>query len=90
MVVYVLTSTYICVDSGDYESRVDGVYENVDKALKQMAQEIEDTRTDFKDYDTEEDNYVEGDMSWSIWEKEQYMSHHCDIQITEQEVQREK
>ena len=87
MLVYVLTSTYICVDSGDYESRVDGVYENVEDALKQMKQEIKDTRTDFEDYDTEEDTYVEGDMSWSIWEKEQYMSHHCDIQIIEQVVQ---
>lgn len=87
MLVYVLTSTYICVDSGDFESRVDGVYENVEDALKQMKQEIKDTRTDFEDYDTEEDTYVEGDMSWSIWEKEQYMSHHCDIQITEQVVQ---
>lgn len=90
MLVYVLTSTYICVDSGDYESRVDGVYESIEQAQKQMKQEIKDTRNDFADYDTEEDNYVEGDMSWSIWEKEQYMSHHCDIQITECEVQKEK
>lgn len=88
MLVYVLTSTYVCVDSGDFESRVVGVYENVEDALTQMKQEIKDTRTDFKDYDTEEDNYVEGDMSWSIWEKEEYMSHHCDIQITECEVEK--
>ena len=87
MRVYVLTSTYVDVDSGDYESRVDGVYENIEDALKQMEQEIKDTRTDFENYDTEEDTYVEGDMSWSIWEKEQYMSHHCDIQIFESEVQ---
>lgn len=88
MLVYVLTSTYICVDSGDYESRVDGVYENIEDALKQMKQEIKDTRTDFEYYDTEEDTYVEGDMCWSIWENEQYMSHHCDIKITECEVQK--
>ena len=88
MLVYVLTSTYICVDSGDYESRVDGVYENVEDALKQMEQEIKDTRTDFENYDTEEDTYVEGDMSWSIWEKEEYASHHCDIQITECKVKK--
>lgn len=86
MKVYVLTSTYICVDSGDYEHIVEGVYENVDDALKQMKQDIKDTKNDFKDYDTEEDNYVEGDMSWSIWETEEYMSHHCDIQITECEI----
>lgn len=88
MLVYVLTSTYICVDSGDFESRVDGVYENIEDALKQMKQEIKDTRIDFEEVDYEEDNYVEGDMSWSIWEKEYYMSYHCDIKITECEVQK--
>ena len=88
MTVYVLTSTYICVDSGDYENRIDGVYENVEDALKQMKQEIKDTRIDFEDYDIEEDAYVEGDMCWSIWEKEQFMSHHCVIQITECEVKK--
>ena len=88
MLVYVLTSTYICVDSGAFETRVVGVYENVEDTFKQMKQELKDTRNDFKDYDTEEDTYVEGNMSWSIWEKEQYMSHHCDIQITECEVQK--
>ena len=90
MIVYVLTSTYVCVDSGDYDNRVDGVYESVDKALEHMKREIEETRKDFEDYDYEEDNYVEGDMNWSIWEKEEYASHHCDIQITECEVQKEK
>lgn len=88
MLVYVLTSTYICVDSGAFESRVVGVYENVEDALKRMKQEIKDTKTDYERYGTEEDNYVEGDMSWSIWEKEYYMSNHCDIQITECEVQK--
>ena len=88
MLVYVLTSTYVCVDSGDYESHVDGVYENIEDALKQMKQEIKDTRLDFEDYDTEEDTYVDGDMNWSIWEKEEYMSHHCDIQITECEIKK--
>lgn len=87
MSVYVLTSNYVCVDSGEYESRVDGVYENIEDALKQMEQEIKDTRNDFVYCDTEEDAYVEGDMSWSIWEKGEYVSHHCDIQITECEVQ---
>ena len=86
MKVYVLTSTYICVDSGDYESRVDGVYGNVEDALRQMKQEMKDDRIDFKDCDAEEDDYAEGDMSWSIWEKDYYMSHHCDIKITECEV----
>lgn len=88
MLVYVLTSTYVCVDSGDFETRVDGVYEDIDKALEQMKQEIKDARTDFKDYDTEEDNYVEGDTSWSIWEKAEYMSHHCDIKIIECAVEK--
>ncbi len=88
MVVYILTSTYTDVDSGDYESHVVGVYENVEDALKQMKQEIKDAKIDFENYDTEEDDYVDGDMSWSIWESGQYVSHHCDIQITECEVQK--
>lgn len=82
MQVYVLTSTYICVDSGKSECRVNGVYENVEDALKQMKRKIKDAKNDFKNYTTEEDDHVEGVMSWSIWEREQYMSHHCDIQIT--------
>ena len=86
MKVFVLMSTYIDVDSGEYESRVDGVYESVEDANKQMQQEIKDTRTDFKNYDTEEDNYVEGDMTWSIWEKDCYMSHSCVIKITQCEI----
>ena len=86
MKVFVLISTYIDVDSGDYESRVDGVYESVEDANKQMQQEIKDTRTDFENYDTEEDNYVEGDMTWSIWEKDYYMSHSCVIKITQCEI----
>ena len=88
MFVYVLTSTYAYVDSGDCESCVVGVYESIGDALEQMEQEIKDARTDFKKYDTEEDDYVEGDMSWSIWEKGKYISHHCDIEITECKVKR--
>ena len=88
MFVYVLTSTYAYVDSGDCENHVVGVYGNVGEALRQMKQEIKDARTDFKKYDTEEDDYVEGDMSWSICEKGKYISHHCDIEITECKVKR--
>lgn len=87
MTVYVLTSSYLNVDSGDCEHMVDGVFETFEQAQKAMEQEIKDTRTDFEGVDYEEDNYVEGDMSWSIWEKECYMSYHCDIKITEIEVQ---
>ncbi len=82
MVVYVLTSNYVCVDSGDYINRVEGVYESVLEAQEHMQREIEDARTDFQNYDTEEDDYVEGDMSWSIWEKDEYMAHHYAIEIT--------
>ena len=86
MTVYVVKSTYIDVDSGDFESRVEGVFENIEGAHTLMVNLIKDTRHDFKDYDTEEEDYVDGDMSWSIWEKEYYMSHHCDITISECEV----
>ena len=86
MQVYVLTSEYLNVDSGDSEHRVDGVYETFEQAQKAMEQEIKDARTDFEGVDYEEDNYVKGDMSWSIWEKEYYMSYHCNIKISEQTV----
>ena len=40
MTVYVLTTNYINVDSGDYNHEVIGVYENIDDANKDMKQAI--------------------------------------------------
>ena len=86
MTVYVLTSHYIDVDSGDYNSEVIGVYEDIDDATKDMKQAIKDTKCDFQDEDYETSDYVDGDMSWSIWHKEYEMTYRCDIKITECEV----
>ncbi len=86
MTVYVLTSHYIDVDSGDYNSEVIGVYENIDDAQKDLKDNIKWTRSDFQNYDFEESDFIDGDMSWSIWEKDSEMSHRCELEIKECEV----
>lgn len=87
MKVYVLTRGCLNVGSGDCEHGVVGVFVTFEQAQKAMEQEIKNARTDFEGVDYEEDNYVECDVDWSIWEKGCYMSYHCDIKITEIEVQ---
>ena len=87
MKVYVLTSSYLNVDGGDCEHGVVGVFVTFEQAQNAMAQEIKGARTDFEGVGCEEDHYVEGDASWSIWEKGCCMSHCFDIKITEIEVQ---
>lgn len=88
MKVYVVVSHYHNVDSGESETMVERVFEDIVQAQAYMGERIKEERENLNHLDCEEDNYVEGDMSWSIWEKEQYMSHHCDIQIAESEVQK--
>lgn len=83
MTVYVLTSNYINVDSGDYDNTVIGVYTSIDKALEQLKDCIKDARYDFQDEDYEESNYCEGDMTYSIWHKEYEMTYRCDLAIEE-------
>ena len=62
-------------------------YSTIEKAQKQMKEEMETARIDFCRLDTEEEDYIEGDMSWSIWEKGEYCFNHIDITITECEVE---
>lgn len=83
--VYVLTVVWQR-DSGECGSST-MVYDTIDKAQKQFKQEMKDARTDFNDLDTEETEYVDGDMGWSIWEEGEYCYNHCDISIQECEVQ---
>lgn len=87
MTIYVLVSNYLNVDSGDCDTIVIGVYSTYEQAQERMKQEMEVTRNYFEYIDTDENDFVEGDMSWSIWETGEYMSHHCDIIINECEVQ---
>ena len=84
-IVYVLTVGWQ-FDTGECGNRV-GAYDTIEKAQAQMEKEIKCAKTDFSDMDTEEDDYVDGDMSWSIWEKGEYCYNHCDIEIREVEVQ---
>lgn len=80
---------YTCVwqfDSGDtgMETRV---FECVDDAQDLMEEVIVSCRQEMKHFEVEETNYVRGDMSWSIWEKENYCYNHIDITIVEREVE---
>ena len=81
MWVYVLSVVWQR-DSGECGNNVK-VFQEAEKALEEMKTEMANARTDFSDLSTEEDDYVEGDMSWSIWEKGEYCYNHIDITITE-------
>ena len=83
--VYVLTVIWQR-DSGECGDTV-AVFQNIDSAQAKMEQEMKDARTDFSDLDTEETEYSDGDMGWSIWETGEYCYNHCDITIREMEVQ---
>lgn len=84
--VYVLVSNYVNVDSGDFSTEVIGVYSTFDKAHQRMLKEMNQARCDMAYVDLEEEEFVDGDMSWSIWEKENYPSLHCDLIIVEKEI----
>ena len=84
MTVFVLICGYTNVDSGDFSTSVIGVFDSYENACKMMVKEIESIRKDYEGYDTEEENFVEGDMSWSIWEKGEYPSNHCDLIMSEE------
>ena len=81
MWVYVLNVVWQR-DSGECGNDVK-VFQDIEKAFEQMKMEMESARTDFNDLSTEEDDYREGDMSWSIWEEGEYCYNHIDITITE-------
>lgn len=86
MTVYVLTSNYIDVDSGDVNNQVIGVYQDIEVAQQEMKEQIKFAKQDFDGCDYEESDFVEGDMSYEIWEKEWSMAHRCEIKIQESEV----
>ena len=83
MLVYVVASKYQNVDSGDSELLIERVFNDFSKAQEYMEERIEEERQNMNHLDYEEDNYVEGDMSWGIWEKGEYMSCHFEIVIRE-------
>ena len=87
MTVYVLVSNYVNVDSGDFKTEVIGVYESFGDAHERMLKEMNDVRCDLAYVDLEETDFVEGDMEWSIWEKEEYPMLHVDLIIQEMTVE---
>ena len=84
--IYVLFYNYVDVDSGEFITSVIGVFYEFEQAQKMMVDTIKKMRKDFENYDTKEEEYVDGDMTWSICEKEDYPSHHCDIIIEAHQI----
>ena len=84
MEVYVLTVVWQ-FDSGETGSYVH-VYDDIEKAKRQMKLEIKIAKEDFRNIDYEHSDYAEGDCSWSIWESGNYCYNHEDINIYCREV----
>ena len=84
MVVYVLSIVWQ-FDSGECGSDV-LVYDSIEKAEKQLKREIKNAKKDMAHFDIDETQFVDGDMSYSIWEKENYCYNHIDIAVTESQV----
>ena len=82
--IYILTVVWQR-DSGECGSSVDA-YSTIEKANKAFLEEVKNARQDFSDVETDETGLVMGDMSYSIWEKDEYCYNHCDIAIHELEV----
>lgn len=83
--VFVLTERYVDVDSGTIDTNIT-VYESYAPAQRRFMDLMKEGRKLFKNYDKEEENYIDGDMSWEIWEVGQYFAHHFSIQILCKEI----
>ena len=57
------------------------------KEAYENEEKIKDAREDFKGLATEEDDYCEGDMVWSIWEEDNYTCNHIDLKILESKTE---
>lgn len=88
MEVYVLIKNDLSVDSGTFDTEVIGVYENFSMAQTEMQAQMVEARHNFHNCDFEEDAYVEGDMSWSIWELGEYATNHIDLIIQCETIQK--
>ena len=87
MEVYVLIKNDLDVDGGTFDTEVIGVYENFSMAQTEMQAQMVEAKQKFQNYDFEEDEYVEGDMSWSIWELGEYAVNHIDLIIQCETIQ---
>lgn len=86
MSVFVLIENWY-MDSGENGLEVVGVYNTFEKVIKQFKKCMKQIKLDWKDIDTEEDSYVDHDMCWSIWEKDNYGFNHYNLKIVEQDIQ---
>ena len=87
MTVYVLVKNDLDVDKGTFDTTVIGVYERLSMAETEFKAQMVEAKQQFQKYDFNEDEYVEGDMSWSIWELGEYASNHIDLIIQEMTVE---
>lgn len=90
-----MTNVYVVVcswqrDCGECGTDVIGVYSSFERAKLAMENEMKMARSYFEDLETEESEYVDGDMSWSIWEEGEYCYNHDDILIIEKEVEEDE
>jgi len=84
MEVFVLTVVWQ-MDSGECGSEL-AVFDSIDKAQKEFKKEIKKAKQDFKQLDTEHTPLADGDMSYSIWEREEYCYNHIDINIVQTSI----
>lgn len=91
--VYVLVSTYIDTDSGDFRQEVIGVYKDSQKAKKTLRSEIKDTKACFKgcfyhcDYTTKsKTDEIDHSIVWSIYDKSQPENHFCELKLAKRDI----
>jgi len=72
-------------DDGDCGHFVE-TYKSIDDAMDCLKKNMDIAKSKFDGMDTEDDDYVDGDMSYSIWERGEYCYNHVDMKITECEV----
>jgi hypothetical protein len=69
MQVFVLVKTTEDVNE-EFDTEVVGVYEHLSMAETEFKAQMVEVKQQFQNLDYEEDDYVDGDMSWTIWEKD--------------------
>ena len=89
-----MKEVYVLFNTGQYDSgifinecSVYNTYENAVKALKKLKIKItKDWEGSWSKDQISQDKFNEGDMSWSIWETEEYSYNHHDLIIFKSEV----
>ena len=87
MKVYVLTSEYANVDSGEQNTKVVGAYTDYKKAKAQFKLEVISAKEDMDGYNCVEERDGWEKDCWVIEEESNYFALHCTIQIHTVELQ---